>query len=152
MKLSPQSQNRIEEAIKTALAHYPADNDLQQVITDIHLQPRLEAEESELVIMDDDDHVLAQTSVDEWTENRDDETCEDIESTLRNVLKRMKEKGMLDNTSLIKPCSFTLIDNHKETVAKLLLVDDDTLLLNDGDLLKGLDQELDAFLKELLEK
>lgn len=152
MKLSPQSQNRIEEAIKTALAHYPAGNDLQQIITDIHLQPRLEAEESELVIMDDDDHVLAQTSVDEWTENRDDETCEDIESTLRNVLKRMKEKGMLDNTSLMKPYSFTLIDDHKETVAELLLVDDDTLLLNDGELLKGLDKELDAFLKELLEK
>ena len=59
---------------------------------------------------------------------------------------------MLDNTSLMKPYSFTLIDDHKETVAELLLVDDDTLLLNDGELLKGLDKELDAFLKELLEK
>ena len=36
-------------------------------------------------------------------------------------------------------------------IAELLLVDDDTLLVND-ELLKGLDQELDAFLKELLEK
>ena len=34
---------------------------------------------------------------------------------------------------------------------ELLLVDDDTMLVND-ELLKGLDKELDDFLKELLEK
>lgn len=152
MKLSPQSQSRIEEAIATALAHYPAGNDQPQVITDLHLQPRFELEESKLVVMDDDDNILAQTAVDEWTENSDDETYKDIESSLRNVLKRMKEKGALDNTSLMKPYSFTLIDANKETIAELLLVDDDTLLLNDGELLKGLDKELDAFLKDLLEK
>ena len=44
-----------------------------------------------------------------------------------------------------------IFDEERETIAELLLVDDDTLLVND-ELLKGLDQELDAFLKELLEK
>ena len=40
----------------------------------------------------------------------------------------------------------------KETIADLLLVDDqETLLLHDGMLLEGLDDELDAFLKELLD-
>ena len=33
----------------------------------------------------------------------------------------------------------------------MLLMDDDTLLVNE-ELLKGLDEELDSFLKELLEK
>ena len=36
-------------------------------------------------------------------------------------------------------------------LTELLLVDDDTMLVND-ELLKGLDKELDDFLKELLEK
>ena len=45
----------------------------------------------------------------------------------------------------------TLSDEEKETVAELLLIDDDTILVND-ELLKGLDKELDDFLKELLEK
>ena len=40
---------------------------------------------------------------------------------------------------------------NKETIAELLLLDDDTLLVNE-ELLKGLDEELDAFLKDLLEK
>ena len=52
---------------------------------------------------------------------------------------------------LIKPYSFVLVDDEYETVADLLLVDDDTMLVSDG-LLKGLDEELDAFLKQLLEE
>lgn len=43
------------------------------------------------------------------------------------------------------------VDEEKETVAELLLIDDDTILVND-ELLKGLDKELDDFLKDLLEK
>ena len=43
------------------------------------------------------------------------------------------------------------MDDEKETIAELLLMDDDTLLVNE-ELLKGLDEELDSFLKELLEK
>ena len=51
----------------------------------------------------------------------------------------------------MKPFSFVLVDEDKETISDLLLVDDDTLLVND-ELLKGLDKELDDFLKNLLEK
>ena len=43
------------------------------------------------------------------------------------------------------------MDDGKETVAELLLMDEDTLMVND-ELLKGLDEELNAFLKDLLEK
>lgn len=53
--------------------------------------------------------------------------------------------------TILKPYSFVLVDEEKETIAELLLVDDDTILVND-ELLKGLDKELDEFLKELLEK
>jgi hypothetical protein len=42
------------------------------------------------------------------------------------------------------------VDDEKETVAELLLVDDDTLMLS-SELLEGLDEELDDFLKKLLE-
>jgi len=51
---------------------------------------------------------------------------------------------------LLKPYSFVLVDEEKETIADLLLMDDDTMLLSEG-LLQGLDEELDAFLKDLLE-
>ena len=63
----------------------------------------------------------------------------------------MKTAGDFDKLTLMKPYSFVLVDEDKETIAELLLMDDDTLLVNE-ELLKGLDEELDAFLKDLLEK
>ena len=63
----------------------------------------------------------------------------------------MKDGGDFDKLTILKPYSFVLVDDEKETIAELLLMDDDTLLVNE-ELLKGLDEELDSFLKELLEK
>ena len=63
----------------------------------------------------------------------------------------MKDAGDFDKVTILKPYSFVRVDEDKETVTELLLVDDDTMLVND-ELLKGLDKELDDFLKELLEK
>ena len=76
---------------------------------------------------------------------------ENIEPGLRSILCRMKDAGDFDKVTILKPYSFVLVDEDKETVTELLLVDDDTMLVND-ELLKGLDKELDDFLKELLEK
>ena len=63
----------------------------------------------------------------------------------------MKNEGKFDKLTILKPVSFVLVDDDRETMAELLLMDDDTLLVNE-ELLKGLDEELDSFLKELLEK
>ena len=63
----------------------------------------------------------------------------------------MKNGGDFEKMTILKPYSFVLVDDEKETIAELLLMDDDTLLVNE-ELLKGLDEELDSFLKELLEK
>jgi len=42
-----------------------------------------------------------------------------------------------------------LVDDDRETVAELMLFDEDNTLLSQG-LMQGLDEELDSFLKELL--
>ena len=58
-------------------------------------------------------------------------------------------KEAWENVSILKPYSFVLVDDDKETVSDLYLVDDDTMIV-DGELLKGLDEDLDGFLKKLL--
>ena len=90
-------------------------------------------------------------TIDEWSAYEGDDFYENAERVLRPILCRMKDGGDFDKLTILKPYSFVLVDEEKETVAELLLVDDDTLLVND-ELLKGLDEELDSFLKELLEK
>ena len=49
----------------------------------------------------------------------------------------------------MKPYSFVLEDDDKESIAELYVADDDTIIVGD-DLMKGLDQDLDNFLDDLL--
>ena len=149
MKMSEQSRASIVSALKTALCRYTSEGD-ETVVTDIHLQPN--SESGELIIFDDDDQELSRTIINEWVEYESDDFYTVVEPILRAEGEALKESGKLEKLCLMKPYSFVLVDEDKETVAELLLVDeDDTLLLND-ELLKGLDEELDAFLKDLLER
>ena len=149
MKMSEQSRASIVSALKTALCRYASEGD-ETVVTDIHLQPN--SESGELIIFDDDDQELSRTIINEWVEYESDDFYTVVEPFLRAEVEALKESGKLEKLCLMKPYSFVLVDEDKETVAELLLVDeDDTLLLND-ELLKGLDEELDAFLKDLLER
>lgn len=149
MKMSEQSRASIVSALKTALCRYTSEGD-ETVVTDIHLQPN--SESGELIIFDDDDQELSRTIINEWVEYESDDFYTVVEPILRVEVEALKESGKLEKLCLMKPYSFVLVDEDKETVAELLLVDeDDTLLLND-ELLKGLDEELDAFLKDLLER
>lgn len=149
MKMSEQSRASIVSALKTALCQYASEGD-ETVVTDIHLQPN--SESGELIIFDDDDQELSRTIINEWVEYESDDFYTVVEPILRAEVEALKESGKLEKLCLMKPYSFVLVDEDKETVAELLLVDeDDTLLLND-ELLKGLDEELDAFLKDLLER
>ena len=149
MKMSEQSRASIVSALKTALCRYASEGD-ETVVTDIHLQPN--SESGELIIFDDDDQELSRTIINEWVEYESDDFYTVVEPILRAEVEALKESGKLEKLCLMKPYSFVLVDEDKETVAELLLVDEDeTLLLND-ELLKELDEELDAFLKDLLER
>lgn len=149
MDISEQSHVAIASALKEALKRYTGTGE-ESVLTDIHLHPNQET--GEVAISDDDDAILARTVVNEWVNYEGDDFYTVVEPLLRKEVVTLKEQGLLDKIALMKPYSFVLIDDEKESVADLLLVDDDeTLFLND-ELLKGLDEELDAFLKDLLEK
>ena len=134
MKLSAQSHASIASSLREAVDKYIAAGE-RTVVTDIHLQPKQDS--GELVIFNDDDEELSRTIIEEWVDYSEDDFYTVVERILRGEMK---------------PYSFVLVDEDRETVTELLLIDDeDTLLLND-ELLKGLDEELDAFLKDLLEK
>ena len=140
MKLSQSSLALLEDTLKKAIGKYTCGCE-QTIVTDIHLQPNQNS--GELSIFDDEDEELANTSIEEWMtyEGR----------ILSSLLCNMKNEGKFDKLTILKPFSFVLVDDDRETIAELLLMDDDTLLVNE-ELLKGLDEELDSFLKELLEK
>ena len=56
---------------------------------------------------------------------------------------------VVENMSILKPYSFVLEDDDKEHIAELYLVDDDIAIIG-GDLMEGLDKDLDDFFDELM--
>lgn len=148
MKLSSQTKSLLYATIKKAVDKYICGND-GNVVTDIHLQANPVS--GDLLIFDDDDNLLAEASIDEWVACEDDNFEQETIKSLTTILTQMNKEGVFDRLAILKPYSFVLIDEEKETLAELLLIDDDTLVIND-ELLKGLDEELNQFLKDLLEK
>lgn len=147
MKLSQASLSLLETTIRQAVSKYTC-NCQQTIVTDIHLQANQTS--GELTLFDDDDNEMASTVIEEWVAYENNDFYGNVERKLSSLLNSMKNKGEFDKVAILMPYSFVLVDDEKETVAELLLMDDDTLLVNE-ELLKGLDEELDAFLKKLLE-
>lgn len=148
MKLSQQSQSSIETAIRHAVGKFPCGCE-PSTITDIHIQPNQNS--GELLIFDDEDNELACSIIEEWLSYDGSDFYKSTERILCTVLHTMKENKEFEKLSILQPFSFVLVDEEKETIGELLLMDDDLLLVNE-ELLKGLDEELNNFLKELLEK
>ena len=147
MKLNDSSKKIIRDAVRKAVSHFKSESEMD-VVTDIHLLPN--QAEALLTIYDDDDRELAHARINEWATYESDDFDEEVQSALTALLQELKTQGAFDQVGIMKPYSFVQVDERKETVAELLLVDDDTLLVN-GELLNGLDDELNAFLKDLLE-
>ena len=148
MKLSQTSLTAIEDTIKRATDRYACGCE-STIVTDLHLQAMQNS--GELSVYDDEDVELASTNIEEWMTYEGDDFYEQVERILADKLAAMKNTGCFDKLTIMKPYSFVLVDDGKETVAELLLMDEDMLMVN-NELLKGLDEELNAFLKDLLEK
>lgn len=149
MKLSTQSLDSIVSVLRKALEKYSSKRGVNTV-TDFHLQPNLDS--GRLVIYNDDDEELACAVIEEWVQAMPEDFYADAEVALKKALDSLKTSGVLDTVDILKPYSFVLVDAEKETVAELLLVDEEETMFLSNELLKGLGEELDAFLKELLEE
>jgi hypothetical protein len=146
MKLSQSSYSLIENSLKKAINKLLQVKE-QPIISDIYLQVTVAGE---FVVYDDNDQEFARATIAEWVDCQEDVLIKESQELLTKLLNKQNESGAFNQLPLLKPYSFVLVDEEKETIADLLLMDDDTMLLSEG-LLQGLDEELDAFLKDLLE-
>jgi hypothetical protein len=144
MKATEQTLQQIERAIRKISEKFPVTDEATQM-TDIHL--RVTQESGELMAFDDDDNELNRCIVEQWIDNKDDDFYEQITPVLHKCLD--KQKQIIENMSILKPYSFVLEDDDKESIAELFVVDDDVVII-DPDLMEGLDKDLDDFLDKLL--
>ena len=143
MKTTELTIQQIERAIRKIADKFPPSEEAN-VMTDIHF--RVTQETGELMAFDDNDEELNRCIIEDWIDNTDDDFFQQIPSVFRKCLDKMR--NTVENMSILKPFSFVLENDDKESVAELYLVDDETVII-DPDLMQGLNEDLDDFFKKL---
>lgn len=143
MSISRETQKRVQEAIVKMTKEFITAEETR--VTDFHIY--VNGNNGDLTVMDDDDRCLARVHILEWEGEHNEEV---FEKELRSLLAEMHDKGDFDNLNITKPYSFVLTDDDSQSIVDLLIVDDDTVILSE-DLLEGFDEEMNEFLKHLLE-
>lgn len=144
MKANEQTFSQIERALKKVSEKFPSCDE-PTVLTDIHV--RVTQESGEIVIFNDDDEEITRCVIEEWIDNNDENFYEEITPIIRRSINNIK--NIVDNLGILKPYSFVLENDDNESITELYVVDDDTVII-DKDLMEGLDEDLNKFLKDLL--
>ena len=137
---------QIERAIRKIADKFPPSEEAN-VMTDIHF--RVTQETGELMAFDDNDEEINRCIIEDWIDHTDDNFFDEIPSIFRKCLDKMK--GTVESMSILKPFSFVLENDEKESIAELYLVDDETVII-DPDLMQGLNEDLDDFFKKLFDE
>lgn len=146
MELTTSSAASIREALRKITELYTSEED-QLVSTDFYLQPL--REEGRLLVINDNDEEIANIAIDEWKAYIPETFYDEVTTQLIEAIEAENTEGELERLAVWMPYSFVLVDKDRETIADLLLVDEDTLLVKKG-LLAGLDEELNKFIEDLL--
>ena len=146
MGYTEQTQQQIERFLRKVAQKFTA-KESDMPMTDIHL--RASQDSGDLMAFDDDDNEISRCVISTWIENKSDNFYQEIAYTLRSELNRMKDT--IDNLSIMKPFSFILEDDEKNNIAELYLVDDDLVMIG-GNLMQGLDEDLDNFLQNIVKQ
>lgn len=145
MEKKEQTIQQIERFLKKVAQKFPASEEDTSVMTDIHV--RVSQDSGELLAFDDDDQEITRCVVEQWIDNKEEDFYDEVAKLLRETLRTNAQ--LADNLGILKPYSFVLEDDDKENLGELYLADDDTIIVG-GDLMESLDNDLDAFLEELL--
>jgi len=146
MKATEQTQQQIERFVKKIAQKFPQSNEASQ-LTDIHI--RVTQESGEMMAFDDDENEITRCVVEQWIDNKDEDFYDQVLLILRNQFKRLRK--IIDDFGILKPYSLVLENDDKESMGELYLADDDTVIVS-GDLMEGLDKELDDFFNDLMKK
>ena len=100
-----------------------------------------------MIASDDDGTEITRCVVEQWIENTDEHFYAEASKAMRACCETLRP--VLEALGIMKPYSIVLENEDNENIAELFLADNDTIIIG-GDLMDGLDQDLDSFLDKLL--
>lgn len=143
-KATEQTTQQIERFLKKIAQKFPPREDTS-IVTDIHV--RVSQGSGEMLAFDDDDNEVTLCVVEQWINNNDEDFYNGVERTLISTFSALST--IADSLGILKPYSFVLENDDKDTIAELYIADDDTVIIG-KDLMEGLDSDLNLFLEKLL--
>ena len=144
MKVSEQTLQQLERFFKKIAQKFPT-NEETSLVTDIHVF--LSPDSGEMIASDDDGTEITRCVVAQWIENIDEHFYAEASKAMRACCETLRP--VLEALGIMKPYSIVLENEDNENIAELFLADNDTIIIG-GDLMDGLDQDLDRFLDKLL--
>lgn len=143
-KATEQTTQQMERFLKKIAQKFPPREDTS-IVTDIHV--RVSQGSGEMLAFDDDDNEVTRCVVEQWINNNDEDFYNGVEQTLISTFSALST--IADSLGILKPYSFVLENDDKDTIAELYIADDDTVIIG-KDLMEGLDSDLNLFLEKLL--
>lgn len=144
--ITPEKQ--IQRALRHVAGRFPQEK--EPVLTDIIL--RVYPHSGEVRFYDDEEHELMRIVIEEWIHgSRDAEFYQKVTPILRQAISEVRAE-VVDKISLLRPYTFVMQDEDGETLTDLYIVDDQETVIISGNLLDGVDEDLDTFFKQLMEE
>lgn len=144
MKANDATISQIERFIRKIAQKFTSEEE-PTIMTDIHLS--VSQDTGEMLAFDDNDNEITRCVVSEWIDYKEQDFYDSAAEAIRSVLENLH--NLVDNLCILKPYSFVLENDEREHISELYLVDSDIKIIG-GDLMKGLDEDLDKFLNDLM--
>lgn len=142
--LSTYLENLIRESLSLLQTQFASE-----MLTDLYWQVNLSS--GEFVVLNDNQQVLVRASVKEWVSDDVEKSLsiKEIEQILRDIVQKLEAENFLENINVQMPFSILMVDEDMENLCELFFVDEESVPL-DNNIIRHIDEELDAFFKELM--
>ncbi len=134
-----------QQAIDTLATDYKGSS-----LTDIFIV--VDKESGEVAFYDDEENKVGEIVVFDWVNKVDDLDDEEVISILRDVTTELDGDDQFSSLDLFKPFSVNYSDDSFSVIEELLLINDDSIVKIDNDLMEKFDREFDEFLDKLLKE
>lgn len=141
LKTIDQLNSVILEAIDNLEKSYRGNS-----LTDLYFI--VDIDSNELTIYDDEQNLVNQTIITDWSGLVEDE----IINLLRKSLQDLDFDNKFDKLNVFKPFSVNYADEDFVVLEELLLIEDNSIVRLEDDFLKRMDQDFDDFLSKLLKE
>lgn len=145
VRKSPSSliRSTFVEAIDTLSKDYQGSS-----LTDVFIT--VDKESGEVAFYDDEENKVAEIVIFDWVDKVEELSDDKVISILREVTEDLDKEEIFSSLDLYKPFSVNYADDNLEVIEELLLINEDSTIKLDNDLMEKFDREFDDFLNKLL--